>query len=110
MEESWTPENPGAKFPIVSPTSAGSNDIQRSSTWVFDGSYFRLRNVNFGYSLPESVLSNVFIDYLRVYFSGMNLFTWDKLPPGIDPLVPNGTTGGFYPVVSSYTFGLEVKF
>jgi TonB-linked SusC/RagA family outer membrane protein len=110
MEESWTPENPGAKFPIVSPTSAGSNDIQRSSTWVFDGSYFRLRNVNLGYSLPESVLSNVFIDYLRVYFSGMNLFTWDKLPPGIDPLVPNGTTGGFYPVVSSYTFGLEVKF
>lgn len=110
IEESWTLENPEAKFPIVSPTSSGSNDIKPSSTWVFDGSYFRLRNVNFGYSLPESVLSNSFVNYLRVYFSGMNLITWSKLPAGIDPLVPNGTSGGYYPIVSSYTFGLEVKF
>ena len=110
MRESWTPENTGAAFPIVSPTSAGSNNIQTSSTWVFNGAYLRLRNVNFGYTLPTSMLERVFINRLRVYFSGQNLLTWDKLPEGLDPLVPNGTTGGYFPVVSTYTFGLEVSF
>ena len=113
IEESWTPENPNAKFPIVSPTSSGSNDVQNSSTWVFSGGYLRLRNVNFGYSLPKAVLDNIFINYLRVYFSGINLITWDSLPDGLDPLIPNGTLAGgngYYPIVSSYTFGFEVKF
>jgi len=110
MEESWTPERPNAKFPIVAPTSSGSNDIQPSSTWVFDASYFRLRNLNFGYTLPSSLLDDFFISHVRAYFSGQNLFTLKKLPEGLDPLVPNGTTGGFYPIVSTYTFGLEVRF
>jgi TonB-linked SusC/RagA family outer membrane protein len=110
MEESWTPERPNAKFPIVAPTSSGSNDIQTSSTWVFDASYFRLRNLNFGYSLPSSLFDDFFISHVRAYFSGQNLFTLKKLPEGLDPLVPNGTSGGFYPIVSTYTFGVEVRF
>ncbi|MEQ6122514.1 SusC/RagA family TonB-linked outer membrane protein [Reichenbachiella sp. MALMAid0571] len=110
LKESWTPENPNAKFPILSPTSAGSNDIQTSSTYVFDGSYLRLRNINFGYSLPSSLLENILISYARVYFSGQNLITWDKMPDGVDPLVPSGSQGEFYPIVSSYTFGIEVRF
>lgn len=110
IEESWTPENTTASFPIVSPTSAGSNDARASSTWIFDGGYLRLRNINFGYSLPKTMLENAFISYARVYFSGQNLLTWDNMPDGTDPLVPNGTSGGYYPIVSSYTFGIEVKF
>jgi hypothetical protein len=110
MEESWTPERPNAEFPIVAPTSSGSNDIQPSSTWVFDASYFRLRNLNFGYSLPSSLFDDFFISHVRAYFSGQNLFTLKKLPEGLDPLVPNGTSGGFYPIVSTYTFGVEVRF
>ena len=110
MRESWTPERPNAEFPIVAPTSSGSNDIKPSSTWVFDASYFRLRNLNFGYTIPTTTLDNTFISHVRVYFSGQNLFTLKSLPEGIDPLVPNGTSGGFYPIVSTYTFGLEVRF
>ncbi|MCD4737375.1 MAG: TonB-dependent receptor [Bacteroidales bacterium] len=109
IEESWTSENTDASFPIISPTSSGSNDILPSSTWVFNAAYLRLRNVNFGYSIPN-LPDKIFISSLRLYFSGQNLFTFDNMPDGIDPLVPNGTSGGFYPIVSSYTFGIDVKF
>lgn len=110
VAESWTPENTGAKFPIAAPTSAGSNDARASSTWIFNGAYLRLRNINVGYALPGSLLEKALISYARVYFSGQNLFTWDNMPDGTDPLVPNGTDGAYYPIVTSYTFGLELKF
>lgn len=110
MEETWTPERTDAKFPILVPTSAGSNDIQNSSTWIFNGAYLRLRNINFGYSLPATLMDNIFLSSARIFFSGQNLITWDKLPDGMDPQVPSGTNGDFYPIVSSYTMGIEVKF
>ncbi len=110
MEESWTPERPDAEFPVISPTSSGSNDARASSTWVFDAAYLRLRNVSLGYTLPSTIMENVFIDNVRFYFSGQNLFTFDQMPPGIDPLVPNGSSGGFYPVVKTFTFGVDARF
>jgi TonB-linked SusC/RagA family outer membrane protein len=110
LEKSWTPENTDASFPVIWPTSSGSNDARASSTWVFNGAYLRLRNVNFGYSLPKSLLDGTFINYVRLYFSGQNLISWDKMPEGIDPMIPNGTTGAFYPIVQSYTFGIDVRF
>ncbi|MGC9341662.1 MAG: SusC/RagA family TonB-linked outer membrane protein, partial [Bacteroidales bacterium] len=110
VEEFWSPENPNAKFPKISATSSGSNDIQTSSTWVFDASYLRVRNVTFGYSLPKSLLNRAAITDLRIYVSGQNLFTFDNLPKGVDPLSPNNTQGSLYPITTNYNIGIDLKF
>jgi TonB-linked SusC/RagA family outer membrane protein len=110
VTDSWNPNNRTAKFPILAATSFGSNDNQTSSTWVFNASYLRARNLSLGYTLPKNVLKRVLINNLRIYFSGQNLLTLKKLPVGIDPLVTNGADAGIYPVTASYTFGIDVKF
>lgn len=110
IDEAWSTENRGAKFPVLRPTSFGSNDARASSTWVFDASYLRIRNVSLGYTLPQGFLNLHALKELRIYFSGQNLFTFHKLPKGMDPLVPNGTNGAIYPVITAYTFGLNVQF
>lgn len=110
VKECWTPENSNAKFPILEATSFGSNDVQASNTWLFNASYLRVRNVTLGYTLPKQLLSKVFIKNLRVYFSGQNLLTFDSLPQGIDPVVPNDSQGAIYPVAKSYTFGIDLSF
>ncbi|WP_297088336.1 TonB-dependent receptor [uncultured Draconibacterium sp.] len=110
IEECWSPENRDAKYPILAPTSFGSNDIRTNSTWVFDASYFRIRNISLGYTFPQTILHKTFIDDLRIYFSSMNPFTFHKLPEGVDPLVPNGSQGSIYPVTTNYIFGIDLKF
>jgi len=110
QQESWSAANTSAKFPILLPTSFGSNDVQPSSTWVFNGSYLRVRNLTLGYTLPKNILSRIKINSVRVYFSGQNLITFSKMPKGIDPLVINGSEGAIYPITSSYNFGIAVKF
>lgn len=110
IEECWSPENTDGEYPIIKATSSGSNDAQCSSTWVFNASYFRLRNLTFGYTLPQKLFNNMFIKGLRIYCSGLNLLTFDKLPTGVDPLVPNGAWGGIYPVTSNFSIGIDVNF
>ena len=110
VKECWSSENVDAKFPILAASSFGSNDIQTSSTWVFNAAYLRVRNLTVGYTIPQRLLKKIFINDLRFYFSCQNLFTFDKLPDGIDPLVPNGNSGAIYPVTASYTFGIDLKF
>ncbi|MEX0316242.1 MAG: SusC/RagA family TonB-linked outer membrane protein [Allomuricauda sp.] len=111
LTESWTPENPNARFPILKPYSGASNNSRTNSTYVFDASYLRIRNITLGYSLPSKVLENNFIGSLRFYVSGQNLITLNKdLPDGIDPLIPNNSQGGIYPIVKVYTFGINATF
>jgi TonB-linked SusC/RagA family outer membrane protein len=110
VNECWTPENLDAKYPVIKPTSSGSNDIQTSSTWVFDASYLKVRNITLGYTFKSELLRKISVSKFRIYCTGQNLFTFDNLPEGIDPLAPNGTQGGLYPVVRNYIFGVDINF
>ena len=85
-----------------------------SSRFVEDGSYIRLKNLTFGYTLPKSVTSKWGISNLRFYLSGQNLFTITGYS-GYDPEVSSrtgnynlGFDGGSYPATRSYTFGLNL--
>ncbi len=109
-EKCWTPDRRDATYPILAPTSIGSNDNQVSNTWVFNGAYLRVRNITVGYTLPSKWLDKASIKNLRVYFSGQNLLTFDKLPDGVDPLTPNGSAGASYPITKNYTFGVDLTF
>jgi hypothetical protein len=110
IEESWTEENKDARYPVIKPYSGSSNNSKVNSTYVFDASYFRIRNLTLGYTLPQSILNQLKVSNIRVFASGQNLLTFDKMPPGIDPLIPNNSQGAIYPVVKTYTFGVNVSF
>ncbi len=110
LNESWTPEKLDARYPVVKPYSGGSNNSKVNSTYVFDASYLRVRNITLGYTLPKNVVEKISLGSVRFYASGQNLLTFDKMPEGIDPLIPNGSQGSVYPVLKTYTFGVNVSF
>jgi TonB-linked SusC/RagA family outer membrane protein len=104
----WTPENPNAQFPRLTWGDAGNN-YQQSSFWMKDASYLRLKNVQVGYNLPKSVIKSLKISQARIYINGQNLFTIDKFWDGFDVETPVGT-GTNYPMVKTYSIGLDLKF
>lgn len=117
LYNSWTPDNPNAKVPKASQTSNFSTNTQSTSYYVEDGSYMRLRNLQLGYTIPESILSKASIKSLRVYVQAVNLFTITKYS-GLDPEIQaqygndqnHGVDYGNYPIVKQFLFGLNVSF
>jgi TonB-dependent starch-binding outer membrane protein SusC len=117
LYDSWTPENPNTKVPKASAISNFSTNTQSTSYYVEDGSFLRLRNLQLGYTIPESVLSKASIKSLRVYVQAVNLFTITKYS-GLDPEIQaqygndqnHGVDYGNYPLVKQFLFGLNVSF
>lgn len=106
-KDRWTPENPDATFPRFAFNE--TNNEQTSSFWMRDASYVRLKNIQFGYSLPKPLLNRLKMQQVRLYFSGQNLLTLDNFWDGYDVEAPVGN-GGYYPQVKTYSIGLDVKF
>jgi len=114
LNDSWTPTNTGARVPKASNVSNFSTNTQSCSFYVEDGSYLRLKNLQLGYTIPESVTSKVNIGSVRVYVQGVNLITATKYS-GLDPELGGGDTNfgidaGNYPLVKQFLFGLNVNF
>ena len=106
--------NPNGSFVALSSTSQNNED-EPNSSYVEDGSYFRLRNLTIGYTLPKSILGASGISSLRFFFTGTNLFTSTKYE-GFDPeVIPidNLTLGldrRINPLSRIITFGANFKF
>jgi TonB-dependent starch-binding outer membrane protein SusC len=81
---SWTPNNLNPKYPQITTSNTFSNASVVNSWYVENGSYFRLKSLNIGYSLEPAMLHKVGIDRLRIYVQGANLFTITKYS-GLDP-------------------------
>ncbi|MDL2255539.1 TonB-dependent receptor [Parabacteroides sp. OttesenSCG-928-G06] len=110
FRDSWDAEtNPNGKFPR--PLSSWSQNFSSlpSDFWIIDASYLRLKNVQVGYTLPKALTEKVFIEKLRVYYSGQNLLTFSAFEKGFDPEAPAGVRA-YYPQVKTHTFGLSVTF
>lgn len=88
-----------------------NNNYQISDFFVEDGSYMRLKVLQIGYSLPQTLLQKVGIKGLRVFVQGENLFTLTDYT-GYDPEVGtrNGLDGGTYPQARTYTIGANISF
>lgn len=113
----WTPENTDAKYPRLTENPSGNN-IETSSYWLRDASYIRLKNLELGYTIPATVLSKIKMTSARIYVSGQNLLTIDKLDV-IDPEGPgesgnyalgNSAKGWFYPQQKVYAIGINLTF
>lgn len=107
--DTWTPDNPNAKYPLLLIEQvAGSNPNNIcSSFWIKSGAYMRLKNLVVGYTLPRKVLGKSGISHLRFYLSGQNLFTVQNAYPGYDP---EASPSSYYPLMRIYTFGIDLRF
>jgi TonB-linked SusC/RagA family outer membrane protein len=101
----WTPDNPNAFFPRMYQTS--DHNYRPSDRWTQNGSYIRLKNLQLGYNVP---INKKYIQNVRVYFSGQDLWESTKVMSVFDPEVPNGVNSQAYPFYRSYAFGLNVTF
>ncbi|MNM74344.1 TonB dependent receptor [compost metagenome] len=110
--DSWSPETPNGKYPRVGGIGASSLGASRdaSSFWLMNGNYMRLKNLEIGYTLSESLIKRLGIGGLRVYVSGTNLLTFDSIKVA-DPEAIAGDYGVYqYPIMKSVTAGLSFKF
>jgi TonB-dependent starch-binding outer membrane protein SusC len=107
----WTPETPNARFPKT--RIGGGINNQFSSFWLQNAAYFRMKNLQIGYTLPQEMLSKINMERIRIYISGENLFTFTKLL-GYDPEIPLGTGNRIvenrYVPAKNYLFGINVNF
>lgn len=114
----WSPTNTGGTTPSAY-FNSGSLEYASSSYYVQDGSFFRMKNLQIGYTLPAKKVfgEKLGIDRLRVYVSGTNLFTITKYT-GLDPEVSAsgsdfsalGVDQGIYPVARQFLIGVNVGF
>lgn len=101
-----TPEqNSNARFPRLSQMSYDGNNYEMSDYWLFDGSYFRLKNVTLGYTLPRNWSNYLKMQNLRVYVSANDLFSFDNYPKGWDPEA--GLTAY---IAQTWNFGVQIRF
>ncbi|WP_439581941.1 SusC/RagA family TonB-linked outer membrane protein [Dyadobacter bucti] len=118
LYESWRPDNPNAKLPILDANDAQSGEP--STYFVEDRSYLRFKNIQLGYTLPKSILSKIGTDHLKIYVQAQNLFTFTKYT-GLDPEVnlrnfnsgsdrQIGVDEGVYPTPKSIIVGLSLGF
>jgi hypothetical protein len=111
----WSTENPGGTIPKASNKSNFSTNTQSSSYYIENGSFMRLKNLQIGYTLPQSLIQKIGLSNAKIYVQGVNLFTVKKYS-GLDPDVNNGddvsfgVDAGAYPLVKTFTIGLNVGF
>ncbi|WP_443936769.1 SusC/RagA family TonB-linked outer membrane protein [Pedobacter sp. MW01-1-1] len=108
----WTPTNPSNDFP--QPSTGGTNNNNVNNTYssalsIVDGSYFKIKNVTLGYSLPNKWIKKVGLSRLRLYGTAYNTVILTKSPllKNVDP-----ETGGSdsFPLYKQLVFGLNASF
>ena len=115
MDNAWTPENKDASMPSVE-SVAHDRYFWSSSASMFNGSYFKIKQLQLGYTLPQNITRKVAIKNLRFFVSLDDFFTISKYP-GMDPETAttsrNGGAGfdiGTYPTMKKCSFGASFSF
>jgi len=113
----WSKYNTDAQnakvfYPRLSEVASGAqspangDNYVMSNYWLFNGGYFRLKNIILGYSLPKPIIEKIGMQNLRLYVNLSDLFSIDKYPKGWDP---ESTPGGYF-ITKAYVFGISIKF
>ena len=102
------PYNQNVLFPRVHATKFDHN-AYGSTWWYRNGSFLRLKNVEFGYQFNKQMLRKISMQNLRIYVQGTNLAVWDNIEYW-DPELGGSNSGSKYPICGTWTIGLEVTF
>ncbi len=114
VNDSWRPDNTNASLPALS-QSVQNNETSPNSFFVEDGSYFRLKNLQVGYTFDGDWTRKAHLDSFRIYAQGTNLFTITDYD-GVDPEIAGnnnlslGIDYRVYPYSQIFTLGFNVKF
>jgi TonB-linked SusC/RagA family outer membrane protein len=108
--ESWTAERLANGEPINYPRISNSSNQSEIANdfFIVDASFIRVKNLEVGYAIPNSLAKKIRIKGLRIYANGLNLLTWDKLPT--KEFDPEQSAALTYPVSRTYNFGLNLTF
>ena len=113
--DAWqNPQSTGYKYPKP---DYSDTYLMASTARIFDASFFKIKQIQLGYTIPERLLSKVRISSLRAYVSLDDWFTFTKYP-GLDPETSHAGTSaaglgidyGSYPIPRKLVFGVNVSF
>lgn len=108
----WNGEGTSNWEPILDPSHA--LNLVNSNYFIEDGSFFRIRNIQLGYTFPKNLLDKIYLKSLRIYTNVQNLKTFSR-NTGYTPEIGGsalafGIDGGTYPMPMIYTFGFNLTF
>jgi len=108
-DDHWSEDNQNlyAQYPRLGVTGNQiENNRQNSTYWMRDGSFLRLKSVEFGYTLPSSFTKKISVNKCRIYFNGLNLYTWAPFKLW-DPEL--GGNGFAYPIQKVFNIGITAS-
>lgn len=115
----WTESNTNTNDPRIGVATGDQGLVDNarinSDRWLEDGSYIRLRNIQFGYNFQQAFLNKLGMAGLRIYLSGQNLLTITNYS-GLDPdvqgngILERGVDNGNWPASRIFSVGLNVEF
>jgi TonB-linked SusC/RagA family outer membrane protein len=121
MNDYWKEEGDNSSVPRLD-FSNSNNNLRFSDRYIRDGSYFRIKNVQLGITLPQSLGEKVGVERFRLYVSAQNLLTFSKYE-GFDPEIGRGQDApdnigvldigidrGFYPLARTFLIGANLSF
>ncbi|WP_020571551.1 SusC/RagA family TonB-linked outer membrane protein [Neolewinella persica] len=105
IDNSWTPDNRDAYFPLQ---QLGSKNFETQTRYLQNAAYIRLKNVNLAYVLPASISDRIGLGEVRVYVGGQNLWEASPIREPLDPeyIFDNSIN---YPLFRSYTTGVVIN-
>ena len=109
LYNSWSEENINSNIPRLRLDDLYS--VASSDRFLIGASYLAIRNVNVGYTLPSKWTRKLYVDKVRVYFSGDNLALWSKRK-GLDPRqsISGASTNAYYATIRTLTGGINITF
>ncbi|MFC4874709.1 SusC/RagA family TonB-linked outer membrane protein [Negadavirga shengliensis] len=125
VDNMWSEENPDAYYPRLRGYTALNSRAQltfNQTRYLQNAAYIRLKNLTFGYNVPKPLISKLKISDVKVYFTGQNLWVWSpmfKYTRNLDPeniersdpeLASNRGQGMAYPMLKTFTLGLNITF
>jgi TonB dependent receptor. len=109
VTDSWTPERPNARLPIVTEANYGAREnFQPSTFWLRDGSYLRLKNIQLSYELPGKWLSKVKITRANVFLNAQNWITFSRYKDFDPETTLNVSTLYHYPMLKTISGGINL--
>jgi TonB-linked SusC/RagA family outer membrane protein len=110
-DQYWRPDRTDAYFARIYNGGENNKNRQVQSRFLQSTAYMRLKNVQVGYTLPRSLVSNVNIEKLRLYMSVENAaMIFNKATFNYDPITMWNSSGKSYPPQTNVSFGLNLTF
>ena len=106
----WMQPGDIARNPKPIANNSTNSSGYRSTRWLFDGSYLRIKNVTLSYMIPKTILNKLGLQGLKVYASAVNLYTFNKVDYYDPERGVDGCGFGIYPQTKKVMAGIELSF